>query len=114
MAKCKHCGKCCLSGVPCSFSQILFDITEKNPRACPACTKKAGLFWCDILLNPEKWFASMVGEVEWKCEAMADVARIYIGIGDGCGRNPAIAKIAKCLKIKFNPRERLKNETDKI
>lgn len=45
----------------------------------------------------------MVGDVEWKCEAMADIARIYIGIGDGCGMNPCqkeiITNIKKRLKV---------------
>jgi len=91
--KCDHCGRCCLSGIPCLFGQILFDITHDNPTACPACEYENNLYWCGIISHPLKWFAPLVGNVEWKCEAMADVARIYIGINDGCGMNPIQRKI---------------------
>lgn len=90
---CLHCGKCCLSGIPCYFGQILFDITDKNPMPCPASEKKDELFWCGLLLNPVKWFTPLVGNIEWKCQAMADIAKIYIGIGDGCGMNPSKRQI---------------------
>ena len=88
MKKCEHCGKCCLSGIPCLLGQILFDITDDNPMACPACEYENGLYWCGLIRNPVKWFTPLVGNVDWKCEAMAEIARIYIGIGDGCGMNP--------------------------
>ena len=88
MKECKHCGKCCLSGIPCIFGQVLFDITDNNPMPCPACENGDGLYWCGLIKNPTKWFPPLVGDISWKCEAMADIARIYIGIGDGCGMNP--------------------------
>jgi hypothetical protein len=44
----------------------------------------------------------MVGCVEWKCEAMADIAKIYIGIGDGCGMNPSQREIVSKMKQNFN------------
>lgn len=92
MKSCNHCGRCCLSGIPCAFGQILFDITEYNPMPCPACEEENGLFWYGLIRNPQRWFKSLVGE-DWKCEAMADIAGIYIGIGDGCGVSPNQKKI---------------------
>jgi hypothetical protein len=98
MKICKHCGRCCLSSVPCCFGQILFDITDKNPKACPACQKIDKLYWCGLLLNPIEWFTPMVGNIQWKCEAMADIAKIYIGIGDGCGMNPTQKQIVNQMQ----------------
>ena len=95
---CNHCGQCCLSGVPCIFGQILFDITESNPMSCPACKYENELYWCGLIKNPMKWFAPLVGKIDWKCEAMSDIARIYIGIGDGCGMNPTKKEIFSKLK----------------
>ena len=92
--ECEHCGRCCLSGIPCTFGQILFDITEDNPMPCPACEKVNGLYWCGLIRNPLKRFAPLVGNIKWKCEAMADIARVYIGIGDGCNMDPTQADIA--------------------
>ncbi len=88
MKECNHCGNCCKSGIPCLFGQILFDITENNPEVCLALEHNGNGYWCGLIRNPVKWFASMVGDEKWKCEAMADIASVYIGIGDGCGMNP--------------------------
>ena len=93
MKVCEHCGQCCLSGIPCSFGQILFSITEQNPQPCPAVQKEGELYYCGLLKSPTKWFAPMLGTEEWKCMAMADIAKCYIGIGDGCGMNPNQKKI---------------------
>ena len=105
MKPCTHCGRCCLSGIPCYFGQILFDITENNPAPCPACLKSSDLYWCDLLINPTRWFAPIVGGIKWKCEAMADIARIYIGIGDGCCMNPTqkqiFAKMREYANVKL-------------
>ena len=98
MKKCEHCGRCCLSGIPCTFGQILFDITDNNPMPCPACEYDGGLYWCSLIRHPLKWFKPLVGNVSWKCEAMADIARIYIGIGDGCGMNSTQKGIMLKLK----------------
>lgn len=97
--ECTHCGKCCLSGIPCIFGQILFDITENNPQICPAVEHNAMGYWCGLIKSPLKWFPSMVGKVAWKCEAMADITRIYIGIGDGCGMNPSQKEIMSKMKL---------------
>ncbi len=96
--KCYHCGQCCLSGVPCTFGQILFDITEKNPTVCPACEYENELYWCGLIKNPVKWLVPLVGNIEWKCEAMADIARIYIGIGDGCCTSPSKKEVISKMK----------------
>ena len=98
MENCEHCGQCCLSGIPCTFGSILFDITADNPTLCPACTLEDKLYWCGLIKNPKKWFSPLVGNIEWKCNAMADIASIYIGIGDGCGMNPSKKKIIANLK----------------
>jgi hypothetical protein len=95
---CVHCGKCCLSGVPCIIGQVLFNITVDNPQPCPACVEIEGLYWCDLIRNPTKWFSVWVGNEKWKCEAMADIARIAIGIGRGCGVNPTEADFITGLK----------------
>lgn len=99
--KCIHCGKCCLSGVPCAFGQILFNITPDNPMACPACEKIDGLYWCGIIKNPQKYLSSLVGDVDWKIELMVDIAKIYIGIGMGCCNNPSVQEITKKMKNYF-------------
>lgn len=101
MRECDHCGQCCLSGVPCTFGQILFGIEENGtfcPIVCPACVNEDGLYWCGLLKNPLKWFKPLVGAISWKCEAMADIARIYIGIGNGCGMNPTQKEITQKMK----------------
>jgi len=98
MTACTRCGDCCKSGVPCSFGQILFDITEKNPMVCPALEHNGNGYWCGLIINPRKWFKPMVGSISWKCEVMADIARIYIGIGDGCCMNPTKKKIITKIK----------------
>ena len=103
MAKCEHCGDCCLSGIPCIFGQILFDITSENPTVCPACQYEDNKYWCGLIKEPEKWFVGMVGDIKWKCEAMADIARIYIGIGDGCCNNPTMKEIGVKMATKFRP-----------
>lgn len=95
MKECEHCGRCCLSGIPCLFGQILFDITEENPQACPAVEHNDNGYWCGLVRNPTQWFSPLVGDTKWKCEAMADIAHIYIGIGDGCGMNPTQKGIQK-------------------
>lgn len=100
--QCEHCGQCCLSGIPCMFGQILFDITDHNPAPCPACKKENGLYWCGLITNPIDWFKPLVGNFKWKCEAMADIAGIYIGIGDGCCTNPSKKKIIQKLKTAFS------------
>ncbi len=98
---CDHCGKCCLSGIPCYFGQILFNITEINPQPCPSAEHdEYGKIWCGLISNPLKWFPPMVGNIEWKCKAMADIASIYIGIGQGCGNNPTAQEImTKCENL---------------
>lgn len=96
---CIHCGKCCLSGVPCLLGQILFNITENNPQVCPAVEHNANGFWCGLIRNPVKWFTPLVGAEKWKCEGMSDIARIYIGIGDGCGINPRQREIMSKMKL---------------
>ena len=96
--ECNHCGECCLSGIPCIFGQLLFDITEYNPQTCPACEKGGELYWCGILRHPQKYFSPLVGDIEWKCEAMADIARIYIGIGQGCGMSPTKKEIVAKMR----------------
>jgi len=98
MKECEHCGRCCLSGTPCIFGQILFDITENNPQPCPAVEHNGNGYWCGLIRSPKKWFPTLVGNVGWKCEAMADIARIYIGIGDGCGMNPTKKEIMARMK----------------
>jgi len=98
MKECNHCGRCCLSGIPCIFGQILFDITDDNPMACPACECDGELYWCGLIKNPAKWFLPLVGNIIWKCEAMADIASLYIGIGDGCGMNPSKREIISNMK----------------
>ncbi len=105
MKRCEHCGQCCLSGIPCTFGQILFDITDSNPTACPACESKDDLYWCGLIENPTAWFGPLVGKTAWKCEAMSDIARIYIGIGDGCCMNPSKKKIVQQLKTAFAVKE---------
>ena len=104
MKECEHCGICCNSGIPCAFGQILFDITEKNPQSCPALAHNGNGYWCGLLLDPVGWFTPMVGNEKWKCEAMSDIAHIYIGIGDGCGSNPSqrkiIANMRKLAEVK--------------
>ena len=96
--KCKHCGSCCLSGVPCAIGQIWFDITEKNPTACPACVKEDGLHWCSVIKYPQKWLGDLFDGVEWKCEAMAEIFATYIGIGEGCGHSYVTDKIHATMK----------------
>ena len=104
--ECTNCGSCCRSGIPCIFGQILFDITENNPQECPALDHHDGLYLCGLIRNPRKWFIPLVGDVDWKCEAMADIARIYIGIGMGCGHSPAknevIGKMKQWANIKHS------------
>ena len=95
---CIHCGKCCLSGIPCTFGQILFSITDNNPMPCPACEKDGELYWCGLIRNSTKWLTPLVGGEKWKCEAMSDIAKIYIGIGDGCGMNPTQKQIFGKMK----------------
>lgn len=101
MKQCDHCGRCCLSGVPCTFGAILFSITEKNPMRCPACEHKDKLYWCGLINNPLRWFPLLVGNIDWKCHAMSDIARIYIGIGDGCGMNPSKRELVSEIKARF-------------
>lgn len=96
---CTHCGDCCRSGIPCYFGQILFDITEASPQVCPALEKVGDLYWCGLIRNPVKWFTPLVGDVKWKCEAMAEIAALWIGIGDGCGISPSAMKTAKRMKF---------------
>lgn len=86
MERCTHCGRCCFSGIPCTFGQILFDITADKYLPCPASESGNELYWCGLI---------------WKCEAMADIAGIYIGIGFGCGMNPTQKEIKKRLEAKF-------------
>ena len=72
---------------------MLFDITKDNPTACPACVKIENKYWCGIIKDPVKWLSQMVGNVEWKCEAMAEIAMICMGIGEGCSVNPSVQEI---------------------
>jgi hypothetical protein len=96
--ECTHCGTCCLSGIPCLIGQMLFDISEVNPQICPACQNEDGLYWCGLIRNPVEYFSVWVGDKEWKCRTMADIARIYIGIGQGCGMSPTKHEIIKKMK----------------
>ena len=98
MKECEHCGWCCLSSIPCILGQSLFGITDDNPAPCPACECENGLYWCGLIRKPTKWFPGLVGRVDWKCEDMVDIARIYIGMGDGCGINPTPREIILRLK----------------
>ena len=98
MTKCNHCGRCCLSGIPCGVGQVLFDITDVNPTECPACLTEDDSCWCGIIKYPTKWLGFMFGDVEWKCEAMAEIFGIYIGIGAGCGLSPSIKRVAMQMK----------------
>ncbi len=99
MADCSHCGRCCLSGIPCLFGQILFDIADINPQVCPAVEHNTNGYWCGLIRNPVKWLSPMVGDVKWKCEAMSDIASIYIGIGDGCGMNPSQREVMTKMRL---------------
>ncbi|KKN71840.1 hypothetical protein LCGC14_0416940 [marine sediment metagenome] len=103
---CVQCGECCKSGVSCIFGQILFDITEDDPTSCPALEYEKGLYWCGLIRNPIKWFAPLVGDVGWKCEAMADITRIYIGIGAGCCMSPSKEEIIIKMKERFAIRKK--------
>ena len=60
--ECKHCGQCCLSGIPCIFGQLLFDITENNPQPCLAVEHNTDGYWCGLIRNPKKWFHTFWGE----------------------------------------------------
>lgn len=95
---CTHCGRCCLSGIPCVFGQILFDITHLNPAACPACVKIDKMYYCGIIVNPDKFFGKLFGGVSWKSEAMADIVKIYIGSGLGCGITPSQIEVSEKMK----------------
>ncbi len=98
MTVCIQCGRCCASGILCYFGQIVFDITERNPQSCPALEKDNDIYWCGIIKNPASYLQSMVGSEAWKLEAMAEIASVYIGIGDGCGSNPSVKKIMARFK----------------
>jgi hypothetical protein len=93
--KCTHCGNCCLSGIPCAFGQILFDITHLNPHPCPACVEIDKMHYCGLIITPNKWFNKLFGDVSWKSEVMADIVRIYNGVGMGCGISPSQKEISK-------------------
>lgn len=95
---CTLCGDCCRSGIPCIFGQILFDITESNPQICPALETHGDYYLCGLLMKPQKWFSPLVGDIKWKCEAMADIARIYIGIGQGCCHNPTTDEVMNKMR----------------
>lgn len=101
MKKCKQCGQCCQSGIPCAMAQVMFDITAENPQTCPALEYEESRYWCGLIRHPLKWFSSMVGNVKWKCEFMADMTRVYIGIGKGCGISPVIEDVAAEMKNRF-------------
>jgi hypothetical protein len=90
-----------MSGVPCGVGQVLFDITENNPTACPACIKEGDLYWCGLIKHPLEWLGDMFGGIEWKCEAMAEIFSLYIGIGKGCGNSPIVRDVAKKMKERF-------------
>lgn len=102
MRECNHCGRCCASGIPCGFGQVVFDITERNPQRCPALEKSNDLHWCGIIKNPADYLQGMVGSEQWKLEAMAEMVSIWVGIGDGCGMNPSMREIMNKMKQRFS------------
>lgn len=104
VTECTHCGHCCKSGIPCYFGRILFNITEDNPQSCPALLSDpfSNTYWCGLIEEPLKYFSPLVGDTRWKCKAMADIARIHIGIGQGCGVNPSCKEIMSNMKVYAN------------
>jgi len=77
---------------------MVFDITEEAPRSCNALEESDGKYWCGLIVNPQRYLTDMVGEEQWKLDALAQMVSRVLGIGEGCGMSPSKRELISSMK----------------